>query len=74
MENFILRIGCITLNEMLMICNELISGSYTEYNEMKEKCSDKEFIFFVMEELYGFLVKHFKSKEDFEKLKKLFKI
>ena len=50
MENFILRIGCITLNELLMICNELSSGSYSDYNEMDENLY-KDFLFCVLEEL-----------------------
>ena len=50
MENFFLRIGCINLNQILDITNEL-NLSISESIELNETLSPKDFIFSVLEEL-----------------------
>ncbi len=51
MENFILRIGCINLNELLNITKEISISTISNAIEMNENFSPKELIFYVLEEL-----------------------
>ena len=51
MENFILRIGCVTINELLSISKEINLNSSEEIVYNNEKLSPKDLLHYVLEEL-----------------------